>query len=653
MMSWAPSTETTVNNAEIHAAGQLALSTGNGKVSYNNCNISTPLLQASPGIGTKADVAYNNCTISSTALAGTFTASNKPSGDWVSHLTNINGDVGDNRNLNYYRSATTDTTTRKRGSYAVKIAPKVASTAITYTFTLPAISGEAQTVKGSLRFDSTYGTATPPSIALSGQGVTQSHTCAATADAWDDFSFTFTPTSTGDITATVTVQSASTSGFAWLDGVYHYPMTQSARHFGYLWQPQAAQVADSSITVRQAPALAYPVVVDHGTNTISVTGDATSRQVYEACMADLCQTANIGEAKHVSTVDDGDTFITTYEVVPQSGVTITGNYTDALGVNVALTATLPIAGCRIQLYDVTGAQELSNQVVSGTSFVFPILYDVYSAGHVLRLRVAYQSGTSAKLPQEVFATLGASGASFTVPDETDTVYATNAVDGSTCTEFTASYPDLHIDVSDGDGTTSVQRIYAWSVWANTQADGIRLMFTAVTAQDELNYVIDQNVVDAHFDNVTATPVIVTGGYIKRADGTTVIASTSGSIQMDPGRAYIATGTVPTAAQNASAVRTELTTELGRLDVAVSTRLATAGYTTPPTAAENADKVLGRNLAGGSDGGRTVQDALRASRNKTAISGSTLTVYAEDDTTPAWEATVTTAERDALSGIDPA
>ena len=199
----------------------------------------------------------------------------------------------------------------------------------------------------------------------------------------------------------------------------------------------------------------------------------------------------------------------------------------------------------------------------------------------------------------------------------------------------------------------MQRIYAWSVWANTQADGIRLMFTAVTAQDELNYVIDQNVVDAHFDNVTATPVIVTGGYIKRADGTTVIASTSGSIQMDPGRAYIATGTVPTAAQNASAVRTELTTELGRLDVAVSTRLATAGYTTPPTAAENADKVLGRNLAGGSDGGRTVQDALRASRNKTAISGSTLTVYAEDDTTPAWEATVTTAERDALSGIDPA
>jgi hypothetical protein len=44
-----------------------------------------------------------------------------------------------------------------------------------------------------------------------------------------------------------------------------------------------------------------------------------------------------------------------------------------------------------------------------------------------------------------------------------------------------------------------------------------------------------------------------------------------------------TGGVPTAAQNASAVRTELATELGRIDVATSTRLATAGYTAPANA----------------------------------------------------------------------
>lgn len=48
--------------------------------------------------------------------------------------------------------------------------------------------------------------------------------------------------------------------------------------------------------------------------------------------------------------------------------------------------------------------------------------------------------------------------------------------------------------------------------------------------------------------------------------------------------------VPTAAANATAVRTELATELARIDVATSTRLSTAGYTAPPSAATNAAQV---------------------------------------------------------------
>jgi len=51
--------------------------------------------------------------------------------------------------------------------------------------------------------------------------------------------------------------------------------------------------------------------------------------------------------------------------------------------------------------------------------------------------------------------------------------------------------------------------------------------------------------------------------------------------------------VPSAASIASATRTELTTELGRLDAAVSTRLASASYTAPstaPTAEANASAV---------------------------------------------------------------
>ena len=67
----------------------------------------------------------------------------------------------------------------------------------------------------------------------------------------------------------------------------------------------------------------------------------------------------------------------------------------------------------------------------------------------------------------------------------------------------------------------------------------------------------------------------------------------------------------------------------------------------------ADRLLGRSLAGGADGGRVVRDALRAIRNKTELAAGTLTVYAEDDSTPAWTAAVTQATRDPLTAIDPA
>lgn len=67
----------------------------------------------------------------------------------------------------------------------------------------------------------------------------------------------------------------------------------------------------------------------------------------------------------------------------------------------------------------------------------------------------------------------------------------------------------------------------------------------------------------------------------------------------------------------------------------------------------ADKLLGRNLAGGADGTRTVQDALRLLRNKRAVAAGTLTVYQEDDSTPAWTAGVATAASDPIDSIDPA
>lgn len=91
-----------------------------------------------------------------------------------------------------------------------------------------------------------------------------------------------------------------------------------------------------------------------------------------------------------------------------------------------------------------------------------------------------------------------------------------------------------------------------------------------------------------------------------------------------------------------------------LDAADDATLAAIAALSIPTATENADALLGRNIAGGSSTGRTVTQALRALRNKVGIADGTMTVYAEDDTTESWTAALTTsASAEPITEIDPA
>jgi hypothetical protein len=74
----------------------------------------------------------------------------------------------------------------------------------------------------------------------------------------------------------------------------------------------------------------------------------------------------------------------------------------------------------------------------------------------------------------------------------------------------------------------------------------------------------------------------------------------------------------------------------------------------PTATQNADALLNRDMSAVSDtNARSPLNALRFLRNKWDISGTSLTVKKEDDSTTAWSATVTAAPgADPISGNDP-
>jgi hypothetical protein len=74
----------------------------------------------------------------------------------------------------------------------------------------------------------------------------------------------------------------------------------------------------------------------------------------------------------------------------------------------------------------------------------------------------------------------------------------------------------------------------------------------------------------------------------------------------------------------------------------------------PTATENADALLNRDMSAVSDtNSRSPLNALRFLRNKWSLSGVTLTVTKENDSTTAWDSTVSTsAGADPIVGSDP-
>ena len=231
------------------------------------------------------------------------------------------------------------------------------------------------------------------------------------------------------------------------------------------------------------------------------------------------------------------TSFTTSGTLTLTGATYNGGYTDSTGVHVVITVSGPVNGTRVQIYNVTDAAEVDNFLFN-TSYSKTVLF---TTNKTLRVRTAYQSGVTAKLPTEALGVLSASGASFAVAQVADSVYGTNAIDGSGVVGIAADYVNIQIDTSVGSGIDNLQTIYAWFVYNLTTANGIRNFFGALVASDTANYTIITAYAALQLENVIATPIKITGGYLSRDDLGTVIAATSNSIQMDPSKAYLANG----------------------------------------------------------------------------------------------------------------
>lgn len=198
-----------------------------------------------------------------------------------------------------------------------------------------------------------------------------------------------------------------------------------------------------------------------------------------------------------------------------------------------------ISGSRLRVYNSTTNTEIANELVTSTTWSINYLNGTsFTTGDLIKIYLTRQDGLTSYIPYKATSVATDGGWSVLADQKLDTVYSTNGIDGSTVTEFVPDYPNIQIDINDGDGVTSVTRLYAFYCNIITSEDGIRYWFDAIEAVDTVNYKVNVDILDLKLDNTVASPILVIGGRLFRSDGTTVIASTSGSIQMDPDKVYV-------------------------------------------------------------------------------------------------------------------
>jgi hypothetical protein len=202
-----------------------------------------------------------------------------------------------------------------------------------------------------------------------------------------------------------------------------------------------------------------------------------------------------------------------------------------------------------------------------------------------------------------------------------------------------------------------------SVWTATVAARIDMPLSDIPTAGENADAVWDEVMSGH------TTAGTYGGRLPRSDSSNVNVKLTGSAhiaadihELQPAvieAQHFALGAIDANAlaadassEIATAVRAELATELARIDVTVGSRLATIGYTAPPTATTIADTVLGRSVSNieATASEHSICTLVLASLESSVI-GTSWTIKRTDGTTTHATKTVTTdASAEPITGV---
>jgi formylglycine-generating enzyme required for sulfatase activity len=151
--------------------------------------------------------------------------------------------------------------------------------------------------------------------------------------------------------------------------------------------------------------------------------------------------------------------------------------------NLEYTISNITPGSRVQVFNLTRYYELYNDIVNSTSLVDNFVSSEIQEGDLLRIRVSFNNGSSAELPQEKIVELSYPGLNIAMNPESSSVYTEIGVDGSAVNEFSLnkvrnSPPAYQIKIDDSNDETFVERFIAWYLSEVTTEIGIHVLFGA-------------------------------------------------------------------------------------------------------------------------------------------------------------------------------
>lgn len=195
-------------------------------------------------------------------------------------------------------------------------------------------------------------------------------------------------------------------------------------------------------------------------------------------------------------------------------------------------------GSRIRIFNVTKNKELANAISTSSSFSL-FYYDVtdIAENDVLLIKATYVNGSVAKLPSEATLVAPTGNWKVIIDQDDDVVYNTNALSGSTMSEFNFNHTTSVLEISAPSKASTAQRLYAYMAYLQHTETGIKTLFESIKATDAITYVMYPSVLSWKLKNMLSTSVRISGGYLYRYDNTGYIDDTSGSIFLDPGKAY--------------------------------------------------------------------------------------------------------------------